>query len=123
MAENSRLFKMMADQQKTLMEQVTASQHQANQHLWEHILKAFTLVGSNGSVMPASREVQPQVKVQKMITADDPKASLNAFVCTVTAAGLPEGQWVAMLIPCLVGPAQQAIDTLPMGDVVDYKEI
>lgn len=55
-----------------------------------------------------------------MTSADDSEAFLNSFEHIMTAAGWPKGQWVAVLIPCLVGTAQQAIDTLPTGDVADY---
>lgn len=29
---------------------------------------------------------------------------------------------MAVLIPCFIGPAQQAVDTLPMGNLTDYKK-
>lgn len=38
-------------------------------------------------------------------------------------AGWPEAQWVAVLISCLVALAQQAVDTLPMGDMFNYKKV
>lgn len=37
--------------------------------------------------------------------------------------GWPECQWSAVLIPCLIGLAQQAMDTLPMQDLTDYKKV
>lgn len=63
------------------------------------------------------------VKVQKMITEDDPEAYLSSFERTAQAVNWPESQWVAVLIPCLVGPAQQAVHTLPDMKVTDYKRV
>lgn len=49
--------------------------------------------------------------------------SLNMFEHTVEASSWPEAQWAAVLIPCLVGSAQQAVDTLPAAEVSDYKKV
>lgn len=37
--------------------------------------------------------------------------------------GWPEKQWAAILFPCLVGPAQQAVETIPLEDVTDYGKV
>lgn len=38
-------------------------------------------------------------------------------------AGQPEAQWAAILIPCLVGPSQQAVDHLAPAEVTDYTKV
>lgn len=62
----------------------------------------------------------PLVKVQKMMPEDDLEAFLNTFESTATAAGWAHHQWAAVLIPCLIGPAQQAMDTLPPANLTEY---
>lgn len=57
-----------------------------------------------------------------MTKDDDPEAFLNAFERMATVARWPETQWAVMLIPCLIGPAEQAMDTLPTPDLGDYKK-
>lgn len=47
---------------------------------------------------------------------DDPEAYLNALKQTAVVAGWPEAQWAAL-------PAQQAVNTLPAGDLTDYKKV
>lgn len=61
--------------------------------------------------------------MQKMTPTDDPKAYLNAFECMATLAGWAQAQWAAVLIPCLIEPAQQAVDTLPATDLNDYPKV
>lgn len=58
-----------------------------------------------------------------MTKADDPEAFINAFERTASAAGWPEFQWAMVLISCLIGAAQQAVDTLPTKDLGDYKKV
>lgn len=58
-----------------------------------------------------------------MIPVVDPKAFFKSFQHIATVAGWLEDQWAALLIPCLVGLTQQAIDILPAGDVVDYRKV
>lgn len=55
-----------------------------------------------------------------MMADGDPEACLNSFECTSEAARWHKAQWAAVLISCLVGPAQQALDT-PAHDMADYK--
>lgn len=63
------------------------------------------------------------MKVQKITPADDLEALLNTFERTATTTGWPIIQWVAALIPCLVGLVQQAMDTLPVGEVLDDQSL
>lgn len=63
------------------------------------------------------------VMVKKMTSADDPEALVYAFERTTSVARWPEDQWMAVLILCLIGLAQQAIDTLPPGDLADYEKV
>lgn len=63
------------------------------------------------------------VWVHKMTTTDDPEAFLNAFERTTTVAGWPQDQWASVLIPHLIGPAQQAIGTLFATDLTDYAKV
>lgn len=67
--------------------------------------------------------VQPAVKVQKLTLADNHEVFVNTFKRTAMATGWPEVQWVAVLIPYLIRPAQQAMDTLPVGDLANYKKV
>lgn len=52
---------------------------------------------------------------------DDPK--VYTFEGTVEAAAWPESQWVAILIPGLVGPAKHPVDTLFLMDVTGYAKV
>lgn len=110
-AKNRCLFQLMVEQQTTLLELDTATEAQANQQLWEQVNKALVPRRMGGSASPLRCMVQPAVKVQKMTPADNPEAFLNSFEHTTTAAGWPEDQCAAILILCLVGLAQQAVDT------------
>lgn len=65
----------------------------------------------------------PVVKVQKMTPADGPEAYLNIFKRMATAAGWAPEQWVAVLIPCLIGPVQQVVDMLLSADLNDYAQV
>lgn len=58
-----------------------------------------------------------------MSKEDDPEAFINAFERMAVAAGWLEAQWSAILIPFLIGPAQLAMDTLPLQDLCDYKKV
>lgn len=53
---------------------------------------------------------------------DDPEAYLNAFERTTETDSWLESQWMAVLIPCLAGPTQQATDTISASDVTNYKK-
>lgn len=48
---------------------------------------------------------------------------LNAFERSVQVNGWSETQWAAIFFPCLIGPIQLAVDTLPMEEVVNYKRV
>lgn len=63
------------------------------------------------------------MKVQKIAPADDPEVFLNVFEMMATSARWPEAQWAAELIPCMVRPAQQAVDTLIAWEVTDYQKV
>lgn len=63
---------------------------------------------------------RPKFKLTKMTAEDDPEAYLNAFERMATMAGWPKAQWATMLAPYLSGPVQMAVDTLPVGEVLDY---
>lgn len=58
-----------------------------------------------------------------MIQDDDPKSFLNEFEWTTTAAGWPETQWAIVLISCLIGPAQEAMDTLLTANLANYWKV
>lgn len=58
-----------------------------------------------------------------MMKDDDPEAFINAFKRTTIGTECPSLQWSTILIPCLIGPSQQAVDTLPLQDLYDYKKV
>lgn len=58
-----------------------------------------------------------------MTKDDDPKAFINALERTAVAAGWPKAQWATVFIPCLIGLAQQSVDTLPLHDLGKYKKV
>lgn len=58
-----------------------------------------------------------------MTPGNDPKAFINTFEWTAVTASWSSSQWSAIVIPCLIGPAQQAFDTLPLQDLTDYKKV
>lgn len=51
-AENIRLFQLLAEHQKTLLEQITTTQAQANQQLWVKVMQALVARGAGGSCSP-----------------------------------------------------------------------
>lgn len=62
--------------------------------------------------------------ILKMTLDDDlSKAFLNSFECSSQAADWPEDQWMAILLFCQVGPAQQAVDTLAPDKITDYTKV
>lgn len=48
---------------------------------------------------------------------------LNTFAMSARVAGWLEDKWVAILISCLVGPAQKVVDTVPPEDVANYGKV
>lgn len=48
---------------------------------------------------------------------------MNAFAQTAVVAGYPPTQWSSILIPCPIGPAQQAVDTLPLQDLPNFQKV
>lgn len=47
---------------------------------------------------------------------------MNVFEHMAVTAGWPPTQW-SILILCLIGPAQQAVDTLPLQDLPDCQKV
>lgn len=85
-------------------------------------MKSMATSGRNITGGGNVRGTSPVIREWR-ITLDDPEAYLNSFKHTAEVAGWPEAQWMAMLIPCLVDLAQQAVDKLPASDVADYKKV
>lgn len=87
--------------------------------------------GSEGSTDPDRRRMggtpgqlsTPLVLVQKMTVKDVPEAFLSTFERTAATAGWAQSQWASMLVPCLIGSAQQVVDTLPASDLNDYTKV
>lgn len=50
-------------------------------------------------------------------------AFLNFFERTATVAGWAKSEWAALLVPWLIGLAQQAVDTLPASDLGNYQKV
>lgn len=63
------------------------------------------------------------MKVQKITSADNPEVYLNAFNSMAVAPRWQAQQKAAIFILCLIGPVQQAMDTMPMRDVADYQKV
>lgn len=61
---------MLAQHQKTLMEQVTAMYVQANRKLWEQVAETLAPHGTEAPVPESGHAPQPNIKVQKMTSAD-----------------------------------------------------
>lgn len=80
------------------------------------------LLALAGAIM-ASPKHTSVVRAQKMTPNDDPEAFINAFERITIAAGWPTMQWSAILILCFIRPTQQAMDTLPLQDLCDYKKV
>lgn len=127
MGENARLFQALLKQQKVVVEFVVSTQTQANAKLWEAVIyfleTQVALTPGTPGVGGPGQPATPLVRVQKMTTEDDADEFLNAFERTATVAGWAQTQWVAVLIPCLISPAQQAMDILPAGDLNDYAKV
>lgn len=66
---------------------------------------------------------KPAIRIPKMTAKDDPEVFLKSLECSSWVAGWPEDQWVAILIPCLMGLAQLAVDTVAPEEVMNNSEI
>lgn len=62
----------------------------------------------------------PAVPSVCVTPTDDLKAYFNAFEQMATAARWERITWAAVPIPCLIGLAQQAVDTLAIPDLNNY---
>lgn len=74
-------------------------------------------------LITAQQQLGCWVRAQKMMPKDDPEAFVNAFEQTAVAAEWPPSQWSAILIPCLIRPAQQVVDRLPLQDLPDFQKV
>lgn len=98
-----------------MLDQLVVAQAQTSQYLWDHLMQTVRTAPGMGGKTPG----KPASCIPKMTAEDDPETFLNSFVWSAQAAGWPEDKWVAILIPCLKGPAQQAVDTLFLEEVMD----
>lgn len=109
----------LAEQQQSLLDQLVVTQAQISQQLWDQVNQAMRPGTASASSGEPGR--CPAIHIPKMTTDDDPEAFLNAYEWSVWMAGWAENQWAFILIPCLVGSAQQVIDTMPVENVGNYK--
>lgn len=58
-----------------------------------------------------------------MTAEDDPEVFLNSFEWSTLAAKWVEDQWAAILLSCLAGLAQQAVDTRAPEEAMDYRRM
>lgn len=119
--ENACLF-------QAILQQLMPTQSKANVKLWEAV--TWTLenprpqeAGIEVGVGAPGEPTMPVVRVQKMTPVDDPEVYLNIFEHMATAAGWAPQQWAMVLIPCLVRPACQVVDTLPAVDLNNYAKV
>lgn len=104
---------MLADQHQASLDQIAANQNTANQQMWDQVAQ----------VLASQQAALRALGLQKMTLEDDLEALINAFEWTVVAAGWPPAHWSAILIPCLIGLALQAVDTLPLHDLLDFQKV
>lgn len=95
--ENACLFQVLAEHQKSVLEQLLSSQAQANAKLLEsvtHSLEKWAPPGggTSDSTGASGQTTTPMMRVQKMTTEDDPKVFLNTFERTAMAAGWAHAQ-------------------------------
>lgn len=95
-AESSALFLVLAELQKTLLEQVTVSKTQTNKQLWEQVTKTLATRGVQESSLPGTQHMQLNVKVQKMTPSSTSRvrqpqqvAGRSVGACTHTIPGEP----------------------------------
>lgn len=103
-------------------------QAQVNSQLWEkitQILEGRTMEhGQTGDEVAVELcPIQLVVRVQKMMADDEPEAYLNTFERSATIARCLQEQWMSILISCLIGLAQLAVNTLMAAKVADYRKI
>lgn len=108
--DNSLLFQMLAKHQKLLMGQVTSIQAQVNRQLWVQVTQTLTPLKAEAMAPDTRHAVQLNIKVPKMTPPDDLEAFIHAVEHTAVATDWPKRYWVAVLLPCLIGPVQQAVD-------------
>lgn len=61
--------------------------------------------------------------MQKITPTNEPEVFLNAFERMTTVACWAQDQWALMLIQCLIGLAQEAVDILSAANLIDYDKV
>lgn len=94
--------------------------------MWDRVVQL--LASQNNTQPPAPPPVPTTpsnsgVRAQKVMPNNDPEGFLNTFEWMVMTAGWPTSQWSAILVPCLIGPDQQSVDTLLLQELCDYKKV
>lgn len=109
------------------MNQIVAGLTMVNRELWDWVTQFFSsqAVKSGATDTTALSAPAPNliIQAQKMTKDDDSEAFINTFEQNAIVADWPATSWVAILIPCLIGPSQQAVDILPLQDFRDYKKV
>lgn len=62
-------------------------------------------------------------RLNKQTADDNAEAFLHTFETTAMAAGWPRTQWVMILGPYLIGPAQVLLKTLSLAEVNNYDKV
>lgn len=110
----------LAEQQRSMLDQLLATWAQTCQQLGNDLTQAVQQTQVRAAFGEDKGKGRPAIRIPKMTTDDDQEAFSNTLERSARAASWPEEQWAAILIPCLVGPAQQVVDTIPPKDVMDY---
>lgn len=109
----------LAEQQKNMLDHLITAKAQMSQQLSDHLTQAVQGKLKKANVEGKGRRT---ICILKMTTDSDPEASLYTFERSERAAEWPQKRWAALFIPCLVGPAQQVVDTVPPEDCGSLQE-
>ncbi|XP_042299936.1 uncharacterized protein LOC121917889, partial [Sceloporus undulatus] len=121
------LLQHVSTQQSRMLEQVCATQQQAQNQLVAQLAELWRTprqpTGDSGDRGLTWTVGLNPLKLMKMGPQDDVEAFLNTFERVAEAAQWPREQWALILTPCLTGPAQEAVDTLAAEDAKDYGKV
>lgn len=113
----------LADQPGSMLDQLMAAQVQTSQQLWDHGTQVVRPALSGTAAEGSDSNGCPTICMPKVTPKDGPETFLNSFKLSAWVLEWLENQWMVILSLCLVGHAQQVVDTLAPEEVTDYGQV
>lgn len=91
--DHQRVLQHLAEQLRSMLDQLVAIQAQTSQQVWDHITQAGqTALTGMTTTGAGESQGKPAIRITKMIADDNYKAFLNSFESSAWAAGWSENQ-------------------------------